>query len=312
MSLQNDEEKCVSNSKIHFTYKDTPNMLSLCQGDVLKPTVELKNILQDIHPYFLNEKYKYFIVLTQSCDLVRRGNSSCKTPYITLAAITSFNDFYDACLKKKKFAEEMNGLLLMDTKQKTKAFQLLERLYNNTESDCFFLYKDEGLSFPESMVATLKVSIALKSEMHYDVCLKAKVLELSDEFKAKLGWLVGNIYSRVGTTDWESVMSESERQQMLLDELNSHCVIGSKGQIKALKNTIKEHAETIKTYEQATNFIANVQIETQYDKVIKIIEQQINMMGNNISEENKNKLINSVKSSSQLKVLLASNNAISE
>lgn len=65
--------------------------------------------------------------------------------------------------------------------------QLVERVYNNTEPDFFFLYKEDALNFPKSMVVYLKVSIALKSELHYDACLNAKRLELSDEFKAKLG-----------------------------------------------------------------------------------------------------------------------------
>ena len=258
MSLQEDGEKVVLKPKIHFTYKGSPDKLTLCQGDVLKPTDELREVLGNIHPYFLDEKYRYFLVLTQSCDLVRRDGLNCKTPYITLAAVTSFNDYYDNCLKKNKYAEEVEGFLLMDNKQRDRAYQLLERMYNNTESDCFFLYKDETLSFPESMVASLKVSIALKSERHYDVCLKAKVLELNDEFKAKVGWLVGNIYSRVGTTDWESVMTSKERKTMLSNELNAHCIIGTKGQIVALKEQLLKHAENVQSAEDATKFIEKV------------------------------------------------------
>lgn len=309
MSLPFEVEPEFSKQKIHFTYKTSPDMSSLCQGDVLKPTEELKNVLRDIHPYFLNEQYKYFLVLTQSCDLVRRDGSKCKTPYITLAAITSFDDFYDNCLKVNKYAEEVNGFLLMDTKQRERAYQLLERLYNNTEPDCFFLYKEDAFSFPNSMVASLKVSIALKSALHYDVCLNSKVLELSDEFKAKLGWLVGNIYSRVGTTDWESIMTKNERKQMLSNELSSHCIIGSKAQIKELKNELKTHAETIKTQEDANDFISSIHIDSQYDMVMNIISDQINMLPESISEDEKTKLLTSFKSSSQLKVLLSNNSS---
>lgn len=73
--------------QVHFTYKSKPDMSSLCQGDILKLTDDLKKVLGDVHPYFQNEQYKYFMVLTQSCDLVRRKGQPCKTPYITLAAV---------------------------------------------------------------------------------------------------------------------------------------------------------------------------------------------------------------------------------
>ena len=67
---------------------------------------------------------------------------------------------------------------------------------------------------------------------------KPKKIELTDEFKAKLGWLVGNMYSRVGTADWEGIMSPQARKDMLNNDLNSMCVIGNKEQLKQLKERI--------------------------------------------------------------------------
>lgn len=49
---------------------------SLCQGDILEKTDDLIAILKEVHPYFLNESYKYFMVLSQSCDLVRRNGKN--------------------------------------------------------------------------------------------------------------------------------------------------------------------------------------------------------------------------------------------
>lgn len=226
-----DETKEMSvDHDIHFTYKENPDMESLCQGDVLEKTDALNELLGTVHPYFQNDDYQYFMVLTQSCDLVRRDGKKCKTPYITLAAVRSYTDFLEKTLVANKMAELYNGFLLVDQKGKTRVSQLVERIYNNTEPDYFFLYKEDVLDFPKSMVAYLKVSIALKSELHYQTCLDAKRLELSDEFKAKLGWLVGNMYSRVGTTDWESKMTDKARKQMIEDDINSRCVIGTKEQ----------------------------------------------------------------------------------
>lgn len=302
--MPDNENKQTFISKVHFTYKEECDACSLCQGDLLKITDELREVLKEIHPYFLNVQYKYFMVLTQSCDLVRRGNK-CKTPYITLAAVKNFDDFFESLLKKNKLAEDVNGLLLMDTKNWGRAYQLLERIYNNTEPDYFFLYKDGSLGLPNSMIASLKVSIALKSQLHYEKCLSAKVLELSDEFKAKLGWLVGNIYSRVGTTDWVSIITEPERKKMLSDELKSHCVIGEKVQIDALKNEIIANAEHVKTAEDAIDFIARCHIESKYDQVVGVIEEIINTSSNKIPPEEKEMLIKQIKSRSKLKALLS-------
>lgn len=83
MSLTEEEQNYSINKKIHFTYKEKMDMSSLCQGDILNVTDDLSAVLKNIHPYFLNEHYKYFMVLSQSCDLVRRDGKNCK-PHILL------------------------------------------------------------------------------------------------------------------------------------------------------------------------------------------------------------------------------------
>lgn len=296
-------EESATESRVHFTYKSNPDMNSLCQGDILKITDELREVLTTVHPYFKNEQYKFFMVLTQSCDLVRRDKKTCKTPYVTLAAVRCFSEFFEKLLISKKYAESNNGYLLMDSKQQSGAYQLLERIYNNTEPDYFFLYKEDLLDLPESMIASLKVSIALKSELHYDICLRAKHLELSDEFKAKLGWLVGNIYSRVGTTDWESILTPAQRKSMLTEELQSHCIIGSKEQIRILKKELASNAGGLQTQEAVANFILDCPIETPYDKMIKILEDVVRTSSNDIPQKEKETLIKTIKSRQALKVL---------
>ena len=63
------------------------------------------------------------------------------------------------------------------------------------------------------------LSIAIKSNFHYDACLNSKILELTDAFKAKLGWLVGRIYSRVGTQDWVPSCVTKEGFSEIIDKL---------------------------------------------------------------------------------------------
>lgn len=292
-------------NQIHFTYKPDGDMNSLCQGDVLEITDELKKVLEEVHPYFLNEQYKYFMVLSQSCDLVRRKGKECKTPYITLAAVRDYNSFLAKELINGKYADSVNGFLLVDEKKRERAYQFVERVYNNTESDYFFLYKEDALNFPESMVAYLKVSIALKSKEHYETCLRAKRIELSDEFKAKLGWLIGNMYSRVGTTDWESIMSAQEKKEMLNNELESACVIGGKEQLKQLKQKLEVEAEQIHNHGEAVEYISGIEIPTKYEKAMLIIEDIFKTTNKAIPMEEKEKLLNVIKNRSAIKMLFS-------
>lgn len=126
---------------VHFTYSKTPNKDSLCQGDVLEITPALREVLEEVHPYFTKEQYRYYMVLTQSCDLVRREGNRCKSAYITLAVVRSFDDFFRKTLVSNKYVEQINDLILLDDKNENKVFQLIERVYNNTEPDYFFYLK---------------------------------------------------------------------------------------------------------------------------------------------------------------------------
>lgn len=305
MSLGNEKNGYSIGKSIHFTYKQDMDREFLCQGDILEITDGLRAVLGEVHPYFLHKHYRYFMVLSQSCDLVRRDGKTCKTPYITLAAVRSYSSFLKKMLISGKLVEEASGFLLMDEKRKERAYQLIERVYNNTEPEYFFLYKEDALEFPESMVAYLKVSIALKSKEHYEKCLSAKKLELADEFKAKLGWLVGNMYSRVGTADWEGVMTVREKQEMLNNDLNSMCIIGSKEQLNQLKKELEEKKEQMSSHKDAATFISDIIIKTKYEKAMDIIEEVLRTSSKKIPLEEKDRLLKAIKSRSALKALLS-------
>lgn len=294
----------LPSSSVHFTYKPEPDRTTLCQGDVLCITPELKAVLSEIHPYFINEQYKYFIVLTQSCDLVRRGSSPCNSQYITLAAVRSFDDFFEKEMQAKHYAVKVADFLLMEDRNKARATQLIERLYNNTEQDYFFLYKENLLDFPKSMVAYLKVSFALRADEHYDQCLQAKKFELADEFKAKLGWLVGNIYSRVGTTDWDSIIDSSQKQSMIDGDISSRCIICPKKKYDKLKKEIKNN--TIINATDARTFLESLEIKSNYDRAISIVSEILDKRQNKLPESEKRIIMDQIKSNSSFKQLFPS------
>lgn len=288
-------------NNVHFTYKKEVDFNALCQGDVLDITPEIKEVLEKYHPYFNNNQYKYFIVLTQSCDLVRRSGNKCKSPYITLAAVRDFDDFFNKTVTENCNIEKVNDLLLINTDNYHKAIMFIERIFNNTESDYFFLYKDESLNFPKSMVAYLKVSIAIKSDEHYDKCLKAKKLELSDEFKAKIGWLVGNIYSRVGTKDWSEILSQKEKEEKIKNIIKEKCVVASKEKILKLKEQII--SKGIENCDDANVFLESINIKTKYDEVVDTIESEINKI-ESINNNDKKIVLQAIKNSTYFRAAI--------
>ena len=188
--------------ELHFTYRecDTKNP-SLKQGDILKKTPELLKLLVKVHPYYADSDYKFFQVITQSCDLVRR-KGKCKSRYITLAAVRCLDDVVDRYIVDNASPVIIDGYPYCSEKERGRIVEFLRKLFNNNEKEYFFLQKASKYGVQEHCCTLLYLSIAIRAYEHYDLCLNAKCLELVDNFQSKLGWMVGNLYSRVGTDDY--------------------------------------------------------------------------------------------------------------
>ena len=65
-------------------------------------------------------------------------------------------------------------------------------------------------------MAMLRIAIALHTK-HYEKILSSRRGRLLPEFQAKLGWLVGNLYSRVGTDDWSEPRDRRQQQKDIID-----------------------------------------------------------------------------------------------
>jgi hypothetical protein len=90
--------------------------------------------------------------------------------------------------------------------------QLIERIINQNEQalGLFYLEPDGDLKLAVPSVALLRVSIALRSREHYGVVAAARVGRLQSPFRNKLGWLAGNLYSRVDTPDWPESIGKNQ------------------------------------------------------------------------------------------------------
>jgi hypothetical protein len=262
---------------LDFVFRDVSRLSkdSLSQGDILAKTPEVIERVGQAHQYYASAAdYTHFMVLTQSCDLVKR-RGQFKAPYITIAAVRPLKSSLDSFLEGLSKKIERSDFTYRPVSAVDRAKQLIERHINNTEDDFFFLPQSGHPGLPEDLVVFLRLSIALRKE-HYDALAEAKIAELDDVFQAKLGWLKGNIYSRVATPDIEdrgldatSIKKSFFSKYIPVD--NSAWLSGLQAQM--LRSEVKKRAEELKR-------------DLTSAEVIKILEDEIpndiDIIGRNI------------------------------
>jgi hypothetical protein len=183
---------------VHWTYEEFSQASDLEQGDILACTPEIRTILSTVHPHFSGPKYLGFTVATQSCDLVRRPE--LKSPYVTIATIRSLRDVLPQLLQRV-VQPIAPGVFRAGDRYEAEKF--LARLFDQNEQaqGLFYLHPDAAVQLGEPSVSFLRVTVTLRAE-HYDTLVAARTGRLSSAFRAKYGWLLGNLYSRAATPDW--------------------------------------------------------------------------------------------------------------
>lgn len=200
-------------------YQDNPpDKEDLQQGDIIENNEEIRTIIKQFYPLISDSEYSTFIVITQSCDLVRRDNKPCKSKYVNLAPIQPlenvFLSLFDRVYGHFKITDR-----LYSSKGKSKAAELIESICNQNAwaLGIFFLQANTDVKIPEDSVALLPVSFAVSSDLCYDKLVKHRSGRLNIAFQSRLGWLVGNLYSRVAAPDFPKSNRE-EVQRDLLDK----------------------------------------------------------------------------------------------
>jgi len=238
---------------------------------------EIRLLVKEVHPHFNSNKYLGFIVLTQTCDLVRRRRKPPKAEYICLSVVRPIMQVRNKLLSAE-CGKSLKSILPKTKKGTCK--ELLQRIINQNEEKLglFYLHEDPNLPW-ESGVAYLRVSISFKSE-HYDKILNSRIGRLSREFQSRLGWMAGNLYSRPAVRDWTESDVDKSTEKLLLDKLigtNQHPddPIWFEDSIldKALQDT--EIQELVKTENSPSCISGIIQqkfpLTEKYEEVTKII-----------------------------------------
>lgn len=204
---------------MHWTYKFNTKS-DLEQGDILLPTEYIQGVLERYFPYYNSHPdNQLYIVLSQSCDLALRDNGKCKIDYISLAPVRPLRVIIEREFNHHLRNNKPEAQAFGSDRIKVNFKDFLHKLFNNNNSHYFFIQKQPDKNIAEDMCAVVALSITIKSE-HYTECQKARILQLNDIFQAKLGWLVGQKYSRVGTPDWPE-----EELNSKIDEVVSNTAV---------------------------------------------------------------------------------------
>jgi hypothetical protein len=264
-----------------FESPEKTDRTHLQQGDILQKSSAMIAALNEAHAYYADaDDYKYFMVLTQSCDLVRRNNKPPKSKYITVAAIRPLDILVSRLIKKYKFDSDI-PLSICSKNTEIFVSQYLERLMHNTESGLFFIRKNSHSAIAENLCVFLPLSIALKAE-HYQVCLDSKIAQLESVFQAKVGWLTGNMYSRVGTPDIDEIETDAAaiKREFYEEVLYRHTAWLTPGQYKVLKSIIVTWKKN-NPGEQLTTDIARELVNSVPEHIDIIAERAIQVLKSN-------------------------------
>lgn len=279
----------------HWTYQAVEAGQDLEKGDIFSPIPEISDILRDVHPHFCDPKYSGFMLLTQSCDLVRRKSQAIKASYLQICVIRPLSQIRDSLFHG--IAESLNNGVFSN-KDRSRAVDALIKLYNQNESGrgLFFLYRDfDGAGIVEDSVAFLRVSVSLRAT-HYDALLSGRTGRLNPDFRAKFGWLTGNLYDRPATPDW-SDSDEGSREVKKLVELHLE---GTKWCPPELFKIAKEANLDLRDAKEEAEAEKKLP-PPRIDKVAQQVIQILNQMKAGLDESQKEELKSKIKNSSPIK-----------
>ena len=94
------------------------------------------------------------------------------------------------------------------------------------------------------------------------------------------------------------------KNKMIEDDVISNCIIGTKEQLKKLKQELNERGDIFSSHQEAMEFVSSIEIKSKYEQVMDLIELVINDTGKKIDPKDKEKLINAIKSRKKIQQLI--------
>ncbi len=256
----------------------------LQQGDVILNEGEPSRCVQTCYPQLIGSECSYFMILTSSCDLVLRPqeNDLYEARFLTLVPVYPLDLVLEQHLDMEQSSIEKKAKQ-SSKKLKGDLITFLRKLINNNLPEYFFLPQSttKDINFPVNSCAVLRQAFSIRLDYKYFEFQSARVASLTDVFVAKLGFLIGELYSRVATEDvipvympdfknklnaWVNGLSNWEDSDMV-----SRAITAARDQ-NVLNGLLKA------TREEVRSFIQQYSKEQMFDRavkeIIKILEKQ--------------------------------------
>jgi len=186
----------------HFTYCSQASIKrepDLFQGDLILFDDRARTELQK-HGVRLPEGLSIAIVTSQTCDLVE---SRLKAIPICIAPAFDAQSVIKSLIDEVAPRHESDGFRSKSSEVKVR--ELLGRVFNQNESarGLWFIHGDNALGIGQDAIASLRHPIAIPTSL-YKTLKRCRVGRFTAEFRSQLGWMVGNLFSRPATTDFEA------------------------------------------------------------------------------------------------------------
>jgi hypothetical protein len=288
----------------HWTYRSFDATSDLEQGDLLAPTESLKALVRERAAGLRSDDSLGFMIATQSCDLVRRKRGAAVDHHISIVPVFSLRAVLPELLMT--IAEPV-APGIFPTGSKYKAKQLLERLFDQNEQKLglFYFHPDADLGLGESAVAYLRVKVPLEGK-HYAVLVDAVRGRLDPEFRAKCGWLLGNLYARAASPDWADRDGGKKQRDALIAKYLGEQIPGAgpvwiEDEVIAAGQTAR-----IDFSQERRALLAQLEAVRPRPRISQVVEAAINEVVGLVAldEEQKKKLQNRLLNNAQLEKLV--------
>lgn len=293
-----------------FIFKsDFESEADLEQGDIIRRGSGLVSMLSEPHSYYAEANdYSHFMVLTQSCDLVRYG-SGIKSNYITIAALRPFSKFVEKIIGRSDCSLAEVPVPILRAEAKSLIKQKVEQLLHYDLPGYFFLPAGAVPSIDVPLVAFLQLAVSIKPE-HYETCRADRVGKLQSVFSAKLGWLTGNQYSRVATPDIDEANERGSTSRLtseLFDEyIDNEVFWFTQKQLGMFRQAVEAEREVLDDDLQPRRaFEIASKIPPEIEEVADIVARLARQLGGSIPEEKVIALRNQVRNHRRLNSIVA-------
>jgi hypothetical protein len=195
--------------------------LTAQRGKRVLNDIELGQLLRWLpgSAYTVTQKNALRMALWTGCrtgEVVRRKpENECSARYITIAPVRELSLVISRMISEATICADIAEVPICTNRSRNVMNLFLERLFNNNALDYFYLHAEPSKGLAKSYCAFLRLPIALHANEHYDKILNSRILGLNENFQSKLSWLVGQLFSRVGTQDWEKEQLSKNTKQAL-------------------------------------------------------------------------------------------------